>query len=240
MPLAEQSAHLTCVHLKKCNYKKHAYTPSRLCNTLCFADKLCRLHCTSASRHSFGTDIHKPDTVWMECYKHSNLLFHVSKLHIISVCVWSFEIELISCFNKDFLYRVVLTQCLKVKLKKKKSTVVFTWRIRMLSPHYIHIVIITPTHLPQRQIRLLVCGTCCLQSQKKKKKKRREKFGEKKDARKEHRKVSNLHFHISRQFCTSRKQGLGQISCQIVILMNILKSKFPDVQDRSRRWIFSF
>lgn len=184
MPLAEQSAHLTCVHLKQCNYKKHAYTPSRLCNTLCFADKLCRLHCTSASRHSFGTDIHKPDTVWMECYKHSNLLFHVSKLHIISVCVWSFEIELISCFNKDFLYRVVLTQCLKVKLKKKKSTVVFTWRIRMLSPHYIHIVIITPTHLPQRQIRLLVCGTCCLQSQKKKKKKEERKVWREKRCKK--------------------------------------------------------
>lgn len=128
---------------------------------------------------SFGTDIHKPDTVWMECYKHSNLLFHVSKLHIISVCVWSFEIELISFFNKDFLYRVVLTQCLKVKLKKKKSTVVFTWRIRMPSPHYIHIVIITPTHLPQRQIRLLVCGTCCLQSQKKKKKEERNVWREK-------------------------------------------------------------
>lgn len=59
----------------------------------------------------------------MECYKHSGLLVHVSKLHIIPVCVWSFEIELISCFNKGFLYGVVLTQYLKVKLKEKYSCV---------------------------------------------------------------------------------------------------------------------
>lgn len=59
----------------------------------------------------------------MECYKHSDLLVHVSKLHIIPVCVWSFEIELISCFNKGFLYGVVLTQYLKVKLKEKYSCV---------------------------------------------------------------------------------------------------------------------
>lgn len=67
----------------------------------------------------------------------------------------------------------------------------------MLSPHYIHIVIITPTHLTQRQIRLLLCGTCCLRSQKKQKML----FVEKRDTRKEHGKVSNLRFHISRQFC---------------------------------------
>lgn len=74
----------------------------------------------------------------------------------------------------------------------------------VFNSHDFHTVITAPAHLSQNQIRSFLCGTCCLQNQKivfrgKKKKK--------KDARKEQRKVSNLHFHMPRQFCGSISLG---------------------------------